>query len=177
MMREDPNSPALRKGVDLRGTTNATERVTEYVKPGRERAAFHRYIKINLPRTTKALLLLVIAVIGAVSATVALSDFSLFSFAEVLQWFIVGLSFGFVAPGLVTSMRIWGLGAIISVLALVVYAVGSAGEAPFVWNGASVPLAAMWNLTLMMPLAYLVLYWALRQGLIVAHPDNQNFMD
>ena len=45
------------------------------------------------------------------------------------------------------------------------------------WNGASILAAAIWNLTLFVPLVYLVLYWALQYGMIVAYPDDQNFMD
>ena len=62
-------------------------------------------------------------------------------------------------------------------IALVVYLGGLAGDAPYVWNGASTVLAAAWNLTLFASVGYLVLYWALQYGIIVAAPDDQHFMD
>ena len=89
-MLEDDNSPAFRAGVDFRGTANATERISEHVKPGRKRAPFLRYIRINLPRTTRLLLLLVVAVIGAASAAVALGDHEPFPFATPILWAVVG---------------------------------------------------------------------------------------
>lgn len=176
-MSEDVNSPALRMGVDFRGTTNATERVSEHLKPGRTRAPLMRYVLINLPRTTRFLLLLVVAVIGAASAAVALGDHEPFPFADPLLWGVLGMTVVFVAVGAVTSARIWTWGLVIALAAVSVYAGGLAGDAPYVWNGASVVLAAAWNLTLLASLAYLILYWALRYGMIVAAPDDQNFMD
>ncbi len=83
----------------------------------------------------------------------------------------------FVAVGLVTSARIWAWGAGIAVASVLVYLGGLAGDAPYVWNGASVVLAATWNVTLLASIGYLVLYWSLRYGIIVAAPDDQNFMD
>ena len=174
---EDEKSPALRAGVDFRGTQNATMRVSEHVKPGRKRAPLLRYIRINLPRMTRLLLLLVVAVIGAASAAVALSDHEPFTFAGPILWGVVGVTVVFVAVGLVTSARIWAWGVGIAVASLLVYLGGIAGDAPYVWNGASVVLAATWNVTLLASIGYLVLYWALRYGMMVAAPDDQNFMD
>ena len=57
------------------------------------------------------------------------------------------------------------------------YVGGIFGTAPYVWNGASLVQAAIWNTTLFASLGYLVLYWALQYGMIVASPDDQNFMD
>ena len=54
---EDKNSPALRAGVDFRGTKNATQPILEHIKPGKKRAPFLRYIRINLPQTTRLLLM------------------------------------------------------------------------------------------------------------------------
>lgn len=65
----------------------------------------------------------------------------------------------------------------IALCALLIYLGGLLGNAPYVWNGASVVTAAMWNLTLLASLAYMVLFGALRYGMIVAAPDNQHFMD
>ncbi|MEO7587544.1 MAG: hypothetical protein ABIS84_05895 [Arachnia sp.] len=174
---EDTKSPALLAGVDFRGTTNATERVSEHIKPGKKRAPFLRYIRINLPRTVRALLLAVIAFIGATAAATALGDIEPFPFGDPILWAVCGAAALFVVVGLVTSARLWTWGTGIAGAAILVYIVGIAGTAPYVWNGATIPQAALWNLMLFASVAYLVLYSALRYGMIVAAPDNQNFMD
>ena len=174
---EDEKSPALRVGVDFRGTKNATERVSEHLEPGRKRAPLMRYIRINLPRSTRLVLLLVVAVIGAAAAAVALGDREPFPWADPILWALFGAAVVFVAVGLLTSARIWAWGLGIAVASLLVYLGGLAGDAPYVWNGASVVQAATWNLTLLASLGYLVLYWGLRYGVLVAAPDDQNFMD
>lgn len=174
---EDENSPALRAGVDFRGTPNATQPVFEHIKPGKKRAPFLRYIRINLPQTTRLLLLAVIAVIGAASAAVALSNHEPFLFATPALWSVCGAAVVFVAAGLVSSARIWKWGFIIALASLLIYMGGLLGNAPYVWNGASVVTAAIWNLSLLASVAYMVLFWALQYGMIVAAPDNQNFMD
>lgn len=46
---EDKNSPALRAGVDFRGSKNGTQPVFEHIKPGKKRAPLLRYIRFNLP--------------------------------------------------------------------------------------------------------------------------------
>lgn len=176
-MRDDTNSPALRRGVDFRGTPNATSRVSEHLAPGRTRAPLLRYIRVNLPRTTKVLLLLVIAAIGAASATVALSGHEPFPFADPVLVMILAAAVLFVAVGSVTRLRMWTAGLGIAGAALLVYVGGIWGNAPYVWNGASIGLAATWNLILFASAGYLVLYWALTYGMIVAAPDDQNFMD
>ena len=174
---EDENSPALRAGVDFRGTPNATQPVLEHIKPGKKRAPLLRYIRFNLPKTTRLLLIAVIAVIGAASAAIALSNHEPFPFATPVLWSICGAAVVFVAVGLLSSARIWIWGLLIALSSLLVYMGGLLGNAPYVWNGASVVSAAIWNLTLLASMAYIVLFWALRYGMIVAAPDNQNFMD
>ncbi len=176
-MMEDQHSPALRQGVDFRGTPNATERVTEHLRPGKKRAPLLRYIRINLPRTTRLLLLFVIAVIGMASATIALSDYEPFPFAAPLLWCVVVAAVIFVAVGLLTKNRIWTAGLGIATASTLIYVGGILGDAPYVWNGASITLAAVWNITLFASLGYALLYWALRYGMIVAAPDDQHFMD
>ncbi|MBV0933035.1 hypothetical protein [Marinobacterium weihaiense] len=174
---EDENSPALRAGVDFRGTPNATQPVLEHIKPGKKRAPFWRYIRINLPRTTRLLIIAVIAVIGGASASVALSNHEPFLYATHALWSVCGAAALFVAVGLLTSARIWKWGVPIALSSLLIYLGGLLGNAPYVWNGASVVSAAIWNLTLLASLAYLVLSWALRCGMIVAAPDHQHFLD
>lgn len=174
---EDKNSPALRVGVDFRGTKNATHPVLDHIKPGKKRAPLLRYIRINLPRTTRMLLVAVIAVIGTASAAVALSNHQPFVFATTLLWSVSGAASVFVAVGLLTSTRIWTWGLSIALASLLIYMGGLLGNAPYVWNGARVVTAAIWNLTLFASVAYMVLFAALQYGMIVAAPDNQNFMD
>ena len=174
---QDENSPALRAGVDFRGSKNATQPVLEHIKPGKKRAPFLRYIRINLPQTTRLLLVAVIAVIGAASAAVALSNHEPFLFATPVLWSVFAAAVVFIAVGLLTSARIWTWGFIIALSSLLVYMGGLLGNAPYIWNGASVVSAAIWNLTLFASIGYIVLFWALRYGMIVAAPDKQNFMD
>lgn len=174
---EDQKSPAARAGVDFRGTHNATERLTSHVKPGHKRAPFLRYIRINLPHTTRLVLLLVIAVIGATSASVALGNQEPFPFANFALGGVGGAAVIFVAVGLLSSARVWVWGAGIAVASVLIYLGGIAGDAPYVWNGASILAAALWNTTLLASLGYVVLFAALRAGIIVAAPDDQNFMD
>lgn len=174
---EDENSPALRTGVDFRGSKNATQRVLKHVKPGSNRAPLLRYARINLPRTIRLLLIAMVAVIGAASAASALSNHEPFPFATPILWAVVGASAVFVIMGLLTSARLWNWGLTIALASLLVYLGGLLGNAPYVWNGASVASAAIWNLMLVGAIGYLVLFGALRYGMIVAAPDNQHFMD
>lgn len=174
---EDENSPALRAGVDFRGSKNATQRVFKHVKPGKHRAPLMRYVRINLPLTTRLLLLAMVAVIGAASAASVLLSHEPFPFATPALWGVVGAAAVFVAVGLLTSARLWNWGLAIALASLLVYLGGLLGNAPYVWNGASVVSAAIWNLTLVGAIGYIVLFAALRYGMIVAAPDNQHFMD
>lgn len=174
---EDHNSPALRSGIDLRGTKNATEPVLEHIKLGKKRAPLFRYIRINLPRVTRLLLVALIAVIGVASAMVTFSNHEIFPFATQALWCITGGSAVFVTTGFMSNARIWTSGLIIALSSLLVYLGGIFGKAPYVWNGASIVDAAIWNLTLFAAVIYILLFWALRFGMIVAAPDNQNFTD
>lgn len=174
---EDKNSPALRAGVDFRGTPNATQPVLKHIKQGKKRAPFLRYIRINLPQTTRLLLIAVIAIIGSASAATALSNHEPFLFATPALWSVFGAAVVFIITGLVTSARIWKWGLVIALASLLIYMGGLLGNAPYIWNGASVVSAAIWNVTLLASIAYVVLFWALQYGIIVAAPDNQNFLD
>lgn len=174
---EDKNSPALRAGVDFRGTPNATQPVLNHIKPGKKRAPFFRYIRINLPRTTRLLLIAIIAVIAAASAAVVVLGHEPFTYARYALWAVCTMASVFVVVGLVSQARIWVWGAVIALCSLLIYVGGLLGNAPYVWNGASVASAAIWNITLLASVAYLVLFWALQYGMIVAAPDNQHFLD
>ena len=115
--------------------------------------------------------------IGAASAAVALSNHQQFLFATPALWSVCAAAVVFSAVGLLTSARIWTWGLIIALSSLLIYMGGLLGNAPYIWNGASVVCAAIWNLTLFASIGYIVLFWALRYGMIVAAPDKQNFMD
>lgn len=79
------------------------QRISEHLRPGRKRAPLLRYVRINLPRATRLLLLFVVAVIGAASAAVALGDHEPFPFAAPILWGVFGVAVLFVVVGLVTS--------------------------------------------------------------------------
>ncbi|AIG64313.1 hypothetical protein CATYP_06480 [Corynebacterium atypicum] len=165
------------KDINVVGTPNATEDVYHHIKPGRTRAPFLRYIRIDLPRLTKALLLLVVAVIGAMAAIVALSDHLPFSGADIALWAVVVLAVIYLAFGLCTKLRIWDYGSYVASAAVLVYIGGLFGDAPYVWNGASIELAAAWNTMLIASVAYWVLNWAVNYGMLSAWPDTQGFTD
>ncbi|GAB47722.1 hypothetical protein, partial [Mobilicoccus pelagius] len=171
------HSPALNRGVDHRGTKNATQKVTRHVRPGAERAFLLRYIRINLPRTTRVLLAAVVAGIGAAAVAVATGAHAPFPAAGPVLWVLACAAAAFAVVALLTRLRVWGVGAVLAAVTVLVYLAGVVGDAPFVWNGGTIAQAATWNLLLFLPLAYLALYWALRYGMIVASPDDQNFTD
>ncbi|MEJ5997791.1 hypothetical protein [Corynebacterium sp. H130] len=150
--------------------------VNLHIKPGRKRAPFFRYIRINLPKTTRVLLVAVVATIGGCAGWTSTSARDIFSGSDIALWLIAGLAAVFVALG-VTRLRVWDFGLVPAIGALIVYGIGLASDAPYVWNGASVLQAAVWNLMMLCALAYLVLYWALGYGMIVAYPDDQGFED
>lgn len=94
---------------------------------GQKRAPLLRYIRINLPKTTRLLLIAVIAVIGAASAAVALSNHEPFLFATPALWGIYAAAVVFVAVGLLSAARIWTWGLIIALSSLLVYMGGLLG--------------------------------------------------
>ncbi|MCZ9309029.1 hypothetical protein ACUY3K_00805 [Corynebacterium uberis] len=159
------------------GTANATEDVYHHIKPGRTRAPLLRYFRFNLPRLTKAALLACIAVCAACAAGVARSSHLPFAHGQIALWLVVAAAVIFLAFGLCTQLRVWDLGALVASGALVVYIGGLVGTAPYVGNGASVELAATWNLMALSAVAYLVLRAALGYGILVAWPDTQGFTD
>ncbi|QJC22494.1 hypothetical protein [Arcanobacterium buesumense] len=160
------------------GTPNATEDVYHHIKPGRKRANFFRYFRFNLPRLTKALLIAVIATTGGAAAYVAVSGHEPFPHGMIPLWIVTGLAMVFVLVALTTRLPIWDYGSLISFAACVTYIGGIvSGSAPFVWNGASIPLAASWNLMIFASLGYFVLNWAVNFGILVVWPKTQGFTD
>lgn len=74
-------------------------------------------------------------------------------------------------------MCLWDFGALAASAFLLIYIGGLVGDAPFVWNGASISLAATWNVMAFSALGYLLLRWAVGYGMLVAWPDAQGFTD
>ncbi|PID85040.1 MAG: hypothetical protein CSB13_10110 [Chloroflexi bacterium] len=159
------------------GTPNATEDVYNHVKPGRKRANFFRYFRFNLPRLTKVILVLVVAAIGGCALGVAVSGHPPFPHGEIALWIVALLAAVYVVLAVFTRIAIWDYGSMIAAGACIVYLGGILGNAPFVWNGASLYLAATWNLMLFTSLAYFVLNWAVNFGILVVWPDTQGFTD
>jgi hypothetical protein len=156
---------------------NDTQDVMLHVPPGRKRAPFLRYIRFNLPRLTKAVILLVMAGIGGCVAYIATRDHQIFVGDNLALWLIVIAAAIFVVLGLLTKWRIWDFGMVPALGGLLVYLGGLVGNAPFVWNGADTYTAAVWNLMMLFGLIYVVLRWALGYGMLVAYPDDQGFED
>lgn len=160
------------------GTPNATEDVYLHVKPGRKRANFFRYFRFNLPRLTKALLVLVIAAIGASAVGVATAGHPPFPHGNIALWIVALLAAVYLVLALTTRLAIWDFGSMISAGACVVYIGGIvSGDAPFIWNGASLYLAATWNLMFFASIVYFILNWAVNFGILVAWPKTQGFTD
>ncbi|WKD59296.1 hypothetical protein [Corynebacterium caspium] len=152
----------------------------KYIKPGRKRAPFFRYIRINLPRLTRLFLSIVFLVIALCAFSVSTSSFApaIFNGAALALKALSIISGLFGALGILTRLRIWSFGMIPASIGILIYAVGCIfGTAPFVWNGADITLAAAWNVVFLASVAYLVLYWAMRYGILVAAPDDQGFED
>lgn len=157
----------------------ATEDFNKYVKPGRERAPLYRYFQFNLPRLTRAVLLLMLAGIGALALAVRLNLPS----GLHTGWLTVMLPVTAVVAllvaviGAVTVRDVWNPGGAAAMLGLVTWLVALAGRAPFTWEGAGLYVAAGWNLMMFLSLGYLVLLAMLRVRIIVAYPDDQGFED
>lgn len=156
---------------------NAIKDVRHHVPPGRKRAPFLRYVRFNLPRLTKAAILVVMAGLAGCATYVALGENPIFPGSDLALWLVVALAAIFVVVGLVTKWRIWDFGVVPALGALLVYAGGLAGTAPYVWNGAGLYTAAAWNTMMILAIVYLILRWALGYGVLVAYPDDQGFED
>lgn len=156
---------------------SATEDVRRFVAPGRTRAPFFRYFRFNLPRLTKAVLLVLQATVGAAAVTVALSDHPPFAGAKIALGLVGALAAALVAVGLATRRRVWDFGSFVAVAALLAYVGGLFGDAPYVWNGAPVGLAATWNLMMLGAVGYLLINRAVNYGMLVVWPDDQGFTD
>lgn len=151
--------------------------ITRHIKPGRQRAPFFRYIRFNLPRLTRALLFVVVALQGALAVAVSRTDFHIFDGQRAALWLLAGCSGIFAVLCACTRWRIWDFGLVPALGSVALFIGGIAGTAPWVPNGAHVYLAAGWNTMFFCGLAYLLLYWALDYGVLVAYPETQGFED
>lgn len=158
--------------VDVRTTD-----VINHVKPGRKRAPFLRYIRINLPKTTRALIVILIALLGVSAGYVASLGHPIFQGSNVVLWGLVALCAVGVIFAAFTKLRPWDFLALPAIAALIIWGVGFFQNAPFVWNGGDLYEAVAWNMLMYCGLAYLVIYWALNYGMLVAWPDDQGFDD
>ncbi|WP_295627637.1 hypothetical protein [uncultured Corynebacterium sp.] len=152
-----------------------TTDVSLHVKPGRTRAPFFRYIRINLPRLTRAAIIAVMALMAVTAGIVATSGHLPFAAGDVALWLVVALAAIFVVVALIPSTRPWDFGVVPACAALLAYVGGLFGDAPYVWNGASIELAAAWNSMMLLAVAYLLLRWAESYGVIAVYPDDQGF--
>ena len=168
-----------RRSSDYRVTNvdNDFYDIDEHVPPGKTRAPFFRYIRINLPRLTRAFIVAVMAVVAASAFYVAAATTGIFTGAQLCLCLVGTLASIFVLSGLVPRWRIWDFGLVPALGAVLVYVAGLFGTAPYVWNGASIGVAAAWNVMLFASLGYGLLYWALNYGVIAAYPDDQGFED
>ncbi len=148
-----------------------------HVKPGRERAPFFRYIRINLPRLTRAAIVAIMAVQAVLAFVIAQTDFHIFDGQRAALYVLGAAAAIFVLAGLVPSTRPWDFGLVPAVGSIVLFLAALGGTPPWVWNGADVYLAAGWNTIAYCGVAYLVLYWALGYGVLAAYPDDQGFED
>ncbi|MDO5700035.1 MAG: hypothetical protein Q4P36_00990 [Bowdeniella nasicola] len=163
-------------GPNAVGTPNATEAVRHHIRPGRKRAHLLRYFRFDLPRLTKAILVALVSGIGIAAGVIAFTR-PPFPYAALALGVVVVLSLSYVLLALFTRWRIWDFGSAISAVALLCYLGGTLGTPPLVPNGATIGLAATWNLLLFLPLAYLVANWAVNFGILVVWPDRQGFTD
>lgn len=155
---------------------NTTD-VNHYIREGRQRAPFFRYFRFNLPRLTRLLLVIVLAVEGGCAWFVAATAGTMFPYAPLVLGLLVGLTGVFVVITLCTRWHVWDLGMVPAVVGIFCYFGALRGEPPYVWNGGSLAQAAAWNCVLFAGLVYVLLYWANSYGIVVAAPDNQNFTD
>lgn len=174
----DENDTSEEKTINVVGTPNATRDVYHHVKTGGKRAHFFRYFYFNLPKITKAIVVLAIAVIGISAGIVASSHHLPFLGADIALWIVVFFAVVFLLMALFTRKAIWDFGSFIALGACTIYIGGLLGHtAPYVWNGASLYLAATWNLMLFTSIFYFILNWAINVHIFVVWPDDQHFTD
>lgn len=142
-----------------------------------QRRGFFAYLNFNLPRVTKTIFVLVIAFLGLAQwANVAYSA-DPFPAGTIVMAVLLGGCVLFVGLALFTKTRPWTFGLAICVVTALVYVIGLLVDAPTIRAGSSTGRVALWNLNILVPAGYFVLYWALRRGIVVAHPDQRHWHD
>lgn len=139
------------------------------------RGNFFDYLQFNLPRLTKAALVALVALMGAVLVGNVAASAPPFTGGHAV---LVCLAAGCVTVAglaLATRIRPWTPGFLLGVVIVAVYIAGALSDAPAISTGASTEQVALWNLNLILPICYFALYWALRRGILVAHPDQRNW--
>lgn len=142
-----------------------------------QRHSFFDYVNFNLPRLTKAVFVGVVGVLGTVLVGNVVAAPTPFPGGHVVMLVAVAGCAVFVGLALLTRTRPWTLGLAVSAVSVLIYLLGLIVDAPAVRTGSSNGQVALWNLTLLVPIGYFVLYWALRRGVIVAHPDQRHWHD
>ncbi len=142
-----------------------------------DRAGFFSYLNFNLPRLTKAAFVGVIAFLGLTQWANLAYVIEPFRAAHLVMAVALAGCALFVGLALFTRTRPWTFGLVICVVSVLVYIVGQFADAPAIASGSSTEQVALWNLTVLVPAAYVILYWAMRRGIIVAHPDARNWHD
>ncbi len=140
-----------------------------------QRGNFFDYLQFNLPRLTKTLFVAIVALMGAVLIGNVAVSAEPFSGGHILMLILLAGCGTFIALALATRVRPWALGFLLSAATVAVYILGSFAHAPAIGAGSSTEQVALWNLNLILPICYFVLYWALRRGIVVAHPDKRNW--
>ena len=100
------------------GTPNATADVRHYIQEGKTRAPFLRYFRFNLPRLTKAVLLLVMAGLGACLSGLAVN------LDGAQRWLsvVIGVAaLAWVVAEAFTRLTWWKAGGVMAALSLANY--------------------------------------------------------
>lgn len=144
---------------------------------GDRRPSFFDYLHFNLPRLTKVVLIGVIAGLGMSLGFGAALHANPFPLSSVAIFTIVAGCCVFVVLALFTTIRPWGFGLALSMGSALVYILGSFLTGPSIASGDSTGQVALWNLTILVPAVYVGLFWALRRGILIAHPDQRQWHD
>ena len=149
-------------------------REEQVIEPPR-RGKFFDYLQFNLPRLTKAMFVGLIALMGAVLIGNVAASAAPFPGGHAIMALLLAGCVVVAGAALATRIRPWTLGFLVSVGIMALFLAGTVLDAPAISAGSSTGQVALWNLNVILPIVYLVLYWALRRGIIIAHPDKRNW--
>ncbi len=140
-----------------------------------QRGNFFDYLQFNLPRLTKAMLVGLVALMGAVLIGNVAASAEPFLGGHAIMLLLLAGCVAVAGAALATRTRPWTLGFLVSLGIIAVFIAGAVLDAPAIDTGSSTGQVALWNLNVILPICYLVLYWALRRGIVIAHPDKRNW--